>query len=72
MNGNVDTKRVMGGAFEEMLREEGIEHLLTTPYVPSSYGLAERTVNTLIDVLRMCCEKVNEWDLYVGKLCGKC
>ena len=53
----------VGGAFEEMLREEGIENLSTQLYIPSSNGLVEVTVRTLKELLRMCWEKVNDWNL---------
>ena len=56
-----------GRAFEFMLDEWGIEHLFTTPYCPSSNGLAERTVRTLCEILRMMNKRGNDWDLYVGR-----
>ena len=57
----------VGRPFENMLREWGIDHVRTTPYVPSANGLAERTNRTLIELLRMMTERENEWDLYVGR-----
>ena len=57
----------VGRAFERMLNEWGVEHLYTTPYNPSANGLAERTIRTLSEILRMMNERVNDWDLYVGK-----
>ena len=57
----------VGRPFENMLREWGIDHVRTTPYVPSANGLAERTNRTLIEILRMMTERENEWDLYVGR-----
>ena len=58
----------VGRVFEEMLKDHGINHILTTPYVPSSNGLAERTVRTMSELLRMCCENVYDWDLHIGKM----
>ena len=56
-----------GRTFENMLNEWGIEHLCTTPYVPSANGLAERTIRTLSEILHMMSERENEWDLHVEK-----
>ena len=52
--------------FEEMLREIGIAHVLTTPYKPSSNGLVERSNRTLTDLMRSLGADCNHWeeDLY--------
>ena len=57
----------VGSSFERMLSEWNIEHVLTTPYMPSANGLAERTIRTLSEILRMMTEREDEWDLYVGR-----
>lgn len=58
----------VGEPFEEMLRDWGKEHVKTTPYMFSSKGLAERTVRTLCEMLRVMCTRENEGDLWVGKV----
>ncbi|XP_068215653.1 uncharacterized protein [Palaemon carinicauda] len=57
----------VGWEFEQMLREWGIEHVYSTPYMPNANGLAERTVRTLTEILRMMSTCGNDWDLYVGR-----
>ena len=51
-------------AFEEMLKENEIEHVLTTLYranlyMLSSNGLAKRTIKTLCEVLQRMCKSMN-------------
>lgn len=55
-----------GKEFEVMLREWGIDHVLSTPYMPSANGLAERPIKTLTELLRVMCKKDNEWDIMLG------
>ena len=43
----------VGRPFQQMLDEWEIEHVQTTPYMPSSNGLAERMIRTLSEILRM-------------------
>ena len=58
----------LGKEFEYMLKENEIEHILTTPYMPSSNGLAERTIKTLCEMLRTMCKSMKDWDLYIGRV----
>ena len=58
----------VGRPFQQMLDEWGIEHVRTTPYMPSSNGLAERTIRTLSEMLRMMSKTDNEWDEHVGRV----
>src|SRR5678816_3631754 len=67
-SGNVAKVVREGQAFEQMLSDWGIEHVKTTPDMPSSNGLAERTARTLSEMLRMMSERENDWDYWLGKV----
>ena len=43
----------VGVAFNEVLTEFGVLHCYTTPNRPPSNGLAERTIRTLVEILRL-------------------
>ena len=43
----------MGTSFNEVLSEYGIVHVYTTPNQPTSNGLAERSIRTLVEILRV-------------------
>ena len=58
----------VGKSFQQMLDEWGIEHVRTTSYMPSSNGLAERTIRTLSEMLRTVNKTENEWDDHVGSV----
>ena len=57
----------VGKPFEQMLSQWGIIHVLTTPYMPSANGLAERTIRTLSEILRMMTVNTNDWDICLGR-----
>ncbi|XP_066978182.1 uncharacterized protein [Macrobrachium rosenbergii] len=57
----------VGWQFEEMLRQWGIVHVYATPYMPSANGLAERTVRTMAEILRMMSKCDDDWDVHVGR-----
>ena len=50
------------GAFNDMLESYGIEHVLTTPYKPSSNGAVERVNRTVIQFLKALVDKGHHWD----------
>jgi transposase InsO family protein len=56
-----------GSAFRDMLREFGISHVFITPYIASANGLAERTVKTLCEILRLMTKNEHEWDEVLAK-----
>ncbi|XP_066965443.1 uncharacterized protein [Macrobrachium rosenbergii] len=58
----------IGRPLEQMLREWGIEHVVTTPYMLSVIGLAERTRMILSEMLRMLTDRENASDLLLGRL----
>ena len=58
----------IGEAFEDLLQEMAIRHITITPYMSSSNGLAERTIRTLTEMLRVAGENGNEWDVELGRV----
>ena len=57
------------GLFAEVSKLLSMRQLFTTPYHPAGNGLVERFNGTLKLMLkRMCAEKPNEWDRYIGAL----
>ena len=51
-----------------MFDKWSFKHVRTTPYMPSSNGLAERTIRTLSEMLRTVNKTENEWDDHVGSV----
>lgn len=45
-------REYVSGAFEQFLKEEGIQHQLTIPYTPQQNGLAERCNRTVVEKAR--------------------
>lgn len=58
----------IGAPFEEMLKRNGVKGLKITPYMSSSNGLAERTLQTLTELLRLAQENGQEWDENLPKV----
>ena len=56
-----------GDPFKQMLRKNGIHKVPTTPNMPSSNGLAERTIRTLCEILRMLETNGRQWDENVAQ-----
>ena len=46
-----------------MLDKWETEHVRIISYMPSSYGLTERTIRTLSEMLQMVSKTKNEWDV---------
>ena len=57
----------IGKPFEHMLERNGIDHVLITPHMSSSNGLAERTVETLTEILRVMQSNGQQWDMNLGR-----
>ena len=51
-----------GSEFERVLSEFQIEHIYSTPYMPTSNGCVERSNRTIIEMLKGLGSKQNEWD----------
>ena len=52
------------------LKEKGIDHHLTTPYTPTGNALAERSIRSVLSLLRvMCGDKPKNWHSYLGRVC---
>ncbi|CDH61355.1 hypothetical protein RO3G_00241 [Lichtheimia corymbifera JMRC:FSU:9682] len=50
----------------KLTESAGFEHRLVTPYHPRANGLAERFVQTTVNVIRKCVQgAIKDWDLYV-------
>lgn len=55
-------REFIGPEFEELLRNQEIKHVLTTPYTPASNGAVERVNRTLSQYLRMAITRPSLWD----------
>ena len=56
--------------FLDYLKGKGIEHQLTTPYTPTGNALAERSIRSVLSLLRvMCGDKPKDWNSYLGQVC---
>ena len=54
--------------FENVLHEFNIEHVFSTPYMPSSNGCVERVNSTVIELPKGMSSNTNEWDKGVSAL----
>ena len=56
--------------FLNYLAGQGIEHKLTTPYTPTGNALAERSIRSVLSLLRvMCQDKPKDWYAHLGQVC---
>ena len=51
--------------FERILEKLNIEHVFSTPYMPSSNGAVERANRTLINFIKGVHKENNQWDKYL-------
>ena len=59
-----------GYEFENYLTKKNIKHHLSTPYSPRSNALAERTIRSVLSILRVLCDDhPTKWSLYLPKVC---
>ena len=57
--------------FLNYLKKMKIEHQLTTPYTPTGNALAERSIRSVLSLLRvMCANKPSNWYSYLGQVCS--
>lgn len=57
-----------GSQFEQMLKRNGIRPIKIIPYMSSSNGLAERTIQTISELLRLSQENGKDWDENLAKV----
>lgn len=54
--------------FEDILKDNNINHIYSTPYTPSSNGAVERVNRTITEMLKGLNSEQNQWDQHLAKL----